>query len=205
MIGVNWIKKLIDSFYGIFMSNTMFLLSNIPLILMLFARNSLIEIYFASLLTCPAITALYYTMGKFFRYEDISVIKNYIKGYKSNFLMSIKIGLLLNTPIMLIAYSLFRAATPFYYLQVIFVICLLMMMLYTYPLLSRYHITVKNLLVLSFISILKQVKSTLAMIILLFMMVIITLLYTSLSVLFAFSIFAYMSIFLTNSYLESYE
>lgn len=201
-------KKIIDYFYGFFMCNTMFLLSNVMLFVLLIGRNhvqlSFFEVYIGCLLLSPAITALYYTMGKFYRYEDISVVRNYIHGYKVNFIQSIKIGVFFFTPILLMLWT--RANnTPVFYLQLIACILLILMMLYAYPLLSRYHTDTKSLLILSFISLFRTFKITLASMFFVFICGLILLIYPSLTVLIVFSVVGFMVMFFMNQYLESFE
>lgn len=209
MVSINIVKKIIDYFYGVFMCNTMFLISNSFLLLLLIKNKtssiSLLEVYFVALLISPSLTALYYALGKLLRYEDISVVRNYVHGYKTNFIQSLWVGAFLYTPILMIVYSIRHSLSIVMYLQLIVLTVLVLMTLYIYPILSRFHIKIKALLILSFVSIFKQIKTTLSAVFIVIMFILVTLLYPSISVLFIFSCFGLTVMHLVNPFLEVLE
>ncbi|MEH7180088.1 DUF624 domain-containing protein [Neobacillus vireti] len=92
--------------YALFMTNVYFVLSNIICLFFFLALEptfSNITIYFLSLIpTGPAITALFYSIGKLIREKELSPLHDFIHGYKINFKDTMKFWL----PLLLVLYIL---------------------------------------------------------------------------------------------------
>ncbi|MEH6992160.1 DUF624 domain-containing protein [Neobacillus drentensis] len=92
--------------YALFMTNIYFVLSNIICLFFFMTLEpafSNITIYFLALIpTGPAITALFYSIGKLIREKELSPLHDFIHGYKINFKDTMKFWL----PLLLVLYIL---------------------------------------------------------------------------------------------------
>lgn len=94
------IEKMLDFFnyvFWFFLLNLFFMVLNIPLVSFLtFVGISKISTYLPLFLLCliplgPSFTTLLYCMGKIIKNKDINIIKDFIKGFKLNFIQSLTI------------------------------------------------------------------------------------------------------------------
>jgi uncharacterized membrane protein YesL len=92
--------------YALFMTNIYFVLSNIICLFFFMTLEptfSNISIYFLALIpTGPAITALFYSIGKLIREKELSPLHDFIHGYRINFKDTMKYWL----PLLLVLYIL---------------------------------------------------------------------------------------------------
>jgi uncharacterized membrane protein YesL len=92
--------------YALFMTNIYFVLCNIICLFFFMTLEptfSNITIYFLALIpTGPAITALFYSIGKLIREKELSPLHDFIHGYKINFKDTMKFWL----PLLLVLYIL---------------------------------------------------------------------------------------------------
>lgn len=92
--------------YALFMTNIYFVLSNIICLFFFMTLEptfSNITIYFLALIpTGPAISALFYSIGKLIREKELSPLHDFIHGYKINFKDTMKFWL----PLLLVLYIL---------------------------------------------------------------------------------------------------
>lgn len=92
--------------YALFMTNIYFVLSNIICLFFFMTLEptfSNITIYFLALIpTGPAITALFYSIGKLIREKELSPLHDFVHGYKINFKDTMKFWL----PLLLVLYIL---------------------------------------------------------------------------------------------------
>jgi uncharacterized membrane protein YesL len=92
--------------YALFMTNIYFVLCNIICLFFFITLEptfSNITIYFLALIpTGPAITALFYSIGKLIREKELSPLHDFIHGYKINFIDTMKFWL----PLLLVLYIL---------------------------------------------------------------------------------------------------
>lgn len=136
-----------------FISNIVFILCNLPLLLFLFLfERSDINNYTLLFSICllplaPALTALMYTMNRLIALKSISVLKDYFRSYRLNFLQAIKTGSIQIILVLSLITYLNKAhnmshgylITPFLY---VLLFLILMMSLYIYPILAKFHIKV---------------------------------------------------------------
>ncbi|MDQ1003290.1 putative membrane protein YesL [Neobacillus niacini] len=92
--------------YALFMTNIYFVISNIICLFFFMTLEptfSNISIYFLALIpTGPAITALFYSIGKLIREKELSPLHDFIHGYRINFKDTMKYWL----PLLLVLYIL---------------------------------------------------------------------------------------------------
>lgn len=158
-------------------------------------------------------TALFYVCGKKARKEDVYVFRGFFKSFKENFLQ----GTLLTIIFSLLWYSgylYFRILTSgaasnwvkiaglFFIIQLIFIT------LYVFPILSRFDMPIKNIILSSFIFANRHFISTIICAVLFGVCVFVTLSLSPFSI-FAFGIYAMVSSFLFQriftKYIESLD
>lgn len=209
---ISFLKTMVDYFYGIFMGNVLFLISNIPLLYLLYiilpprsVEPSTMEIFLCLLPAGPAFTALLYSMNKVIREGDISVIRNYGKSYRRNVKQSLALWSSLLLFLVLLFVGVSGSRTAFYYLQLIGLVLLVFESLYVMAILSRFETTGTKAFMMAFYSIFSHFKET---ILLLFMMVfamMVLVIYPSIGILFVFSGFASLVMIVLNNYLTQLE
>ena len=98
--------KVMNYIYWIFMSSTLFLLSNILLVFSVYAvvlasQEAPLSIYHLIMIGIfaiplgPSLASMYVVMSKIVQTQEVSVIKDYIKGYRQHFIQSSMISFIL--------------------------------------------------------------------------------------------------------------
>lgn len=163
-----YLKTLVDYFYGIFIGNLMFLISNLPILIIIYFSlpprslvPSTLELYLCLLPVGPAFTALLYAMNRMVYKSDISVIRNFWKSYRINFRQALIAWGIISLFIVLLSIDIRMSNSIFLYLQIIFLIMLVFESIYVMALLSRFQTTLKKVVAVAFYSIFSQFKETL--------------------------------------------
>lgn len=149
--------RIMQYLYYFLSVNLFFLLTNslfIAALLYIPISLSNLFIFAAALIpTGASITALFYTMGKLHRDKSINPTKDFFKAYKNNFLMSTKYWLIiLIVLIVLLVDILFVLNRRWLILTIISFIVLglvILFSIYGFSLLSRFEVSLKNLIIFS--------------------------------------------------------
>ncbi|MDP4179258.1 MAG: DUF624 domain-containing protein [Bacillota bacterium] len=161
----------------LFIGNIYFALCNLPLIYILFlipsagsdfTNNfvSYIPIMFLCLIPIgPSITALLSVMGKLVREKDINLTKDYFKAYKANFKQSTLLWIFTLIVIVILSVDLYYFRTHssnvvIRYLFLILIFIVIIMTLYTFPILSRFYMKSKDVIRLSYYYAIAKFKTT---------------------------------------------
>ncbi|SER51233.1 Uncharacterized membrane protein YesL [Gracilibacillus ureilyticus] len=158
----------IQYIYYFLMTNIHFMLANLLFVLsfIIFELTlaNMIIFYFALIPAGPALAALYAVMGKLTREKEISPAKDFWNYYRKNFFISIKYWLLKWTILAMLLIDLQYTNAQLKWLTPVIVILLvifLLIMLYAFPVLTRFEVKVKNLWLVSIYSNFKFFKTTL--------------------------------------------
>ncbi|WP_160671822.1 DUF624 domain-containing protein [Clostridium sp. C8-1-8] len=152
------LSKVLNYVHWFFLLNIYFFLCNILFIVSIFTMELKFEyiiIFFIALIpTGPSITALCYTMGKIIREKYVDTTRDYFRAYKENFLSSMKLWLifLVSMFILLLDIKLCFLNRSFLFLlipTVLIVLFIVLMFSYSFPLLSRFSMKIKDILKLS--------------------------------------------------------
>ena len=148
--------------FWFFLGNLYFLLLNIPLLFILIVllsndTSTILEGLTPIIIICcipigPAATALLSVMGKLIREKDINITKDFFKAYKTNFFQSlffwaleiIIISILFIDIRFFILSSYPRVLTIFIFIVIIFIF---LMSLYVFPIISRFYLGTKYILI----------------------------------------------------------
>lgn len=119
------------------------------------------QIAFLSLLIGPAITALLSAMQKLVRYKDIAVWKDYFKAYRQNFGQSLFITAIMVFAVTMLymdfAYFVRKDMKGIANVFMIFIILLIMISTYIYPILSRFNLKTIDIFKISFKMCMKRI------------------------------------------------
>lgn len=158
----------IQYFYYFLITNIHFMLANI---LFLFAFvfvemsvQNIILFYIALLPTGPSLAALYATMGKMIRERDLSPTKDFWSYYKDNFGISTKYWFIQWTIMTILIVDIYYANQYIPMLSPVFLILFIFMlfvMLYAFPVITRFEVKLKNLFIVSIYAIFRFFKTTL--------------------------------------------
>jgi uncharacterized membrane protein YesL len=179
--------------YYLMVTNLIWVLTSIPIITM-----------------GASTTSLFYIMGKVIRDEDIKVLRDYWKSFKMNFKQATVIWVVLlllyaivyiNIENMALMGSMERYIKP---IQYFILIELTIMTIYIFPLLSRYHITTKNLLKASFFIGSRHLLTTALCLASAALIVFLTLSFTGLFILLFVSLYALVSYYLIQRVTKRY-
>jgi len=152
------------------MINFWFLLTNIFFmisVLVLEPQMENILFYIISLIpTGPALAACFASMDQFLQDGDINATRTFFSNYKKNFKSSCMYWLSQLFLILIFSFNsiYIRENTTLSFLLPLLLAlfaCILLTNLYAFPLLTRYHITLKNLWIISMISLYKYWYQTL--------------------------------------------
>jgi len=146
--------KIITYIYAFFITNLLFILSNILLVIVIFDFNLIstwLFLFIALLPLGPAFGALFYSMGKLVREGDINPIKAYMKGYALNFKIAFSFGLIQSLLLTSLGINLGFVFSTFWMaiLFMLLITLLFMVSLYGFAILSRFEMKLKNLCFLS--------------------------------------------------------
>ncbi|KAB8130995.1 DUF624 domain-containing protein [Gracilibacillus oryzae] len=158
----------IQYIYQFMMINIYFMCANILFILAFIffelTLANMIIFYVALLPAGPALAAIFATMGKLTREKEISPTKDFWLYYKKNFGISMKYWLVKWTILAMLLVDLRYANINMKWLTpilIILIIIFLFIMLYAFPILTRFEVKFKNLWIVSIYANFKFFKSTL--------------------------------------------
>lgn len=173
--------KVMNYIYWIFMSSTLFLLSNILLVFSVYAvvlasQEAPLSIYHLIMIGIfaiplgPSLASMYVVMSKIIQTQEVSVIKDFIKGYRQHFIQSSMISFILFFFYLLSVgnYVIIQQSETvgFLLLPLLIVISLLMCVtLYTFPLASFKKYKTKEIFKLSLYFSIKEFKTTLMLLV----------------------------------------
>ncbi len=144
-------------------------------------------------------TALFYVCGKKARKEDPYIIKHFFKSFKENFKQATVITLILGVMLFsaYLYFEILRSGTAPMWIKIIglfFIMQVTLISLYIFPVLSRFEMTIKNIMISSFLFANKHfVTSIICMI--LFIINVIAIISLTPFALFSFGIYALVSSF----------
>ncbi|WP_208586548.1 YesL family protein [Gracilibacillus suaedae] len=158
----------VQYFYYFLITNIHFMLANFLFLLaFVFVEMSVqnIILFFIALLPAgPSLAALYATMGKMIRERDLSPTKDFWSYYKNNFEIATKYWIVQLTIMTILIIDIYYANQFLAVLSPVFLILLIFMlflMLYAFPILSRFEVKLKNLLIVSVYAVFRYFKTTL--------------------------------------------
>jgi uncharacterized membrane protein YesL len=199
-----------------FIGNFYFLLCNIPLVFVLlsFSGEHIPEYLFLLTLSAlpvgPAYTALLSAMGKLVREKDVSMTRAYFSAYKTNFFQAFFFWALEIVLILVLILDIRFFATKSYGN---FIIAFMYVMiglvffasLYIFPVVSRFYLKNLDVIKISFYFIAKKWKTTISCVAVLITSFAISYKFTSIAVLFIFSLMCYAIMLLQKDALKELE
>lgn len=152
-----------------FVTNLWFLVMISPIIMYMYFFSGHISIpivLLLSILIGPAVTTLFSLMGKLIREKEISSTKDFFHFYKLNFLQGLVVGIILNILISICYFDVnyFSSMGNKYmsYLFLAFLVLIMMLSMYIYPIISRYNIKIRHLFKLSINLLFKKIYISLS-------------------------------------------
>lgn len=152
-----------------FITNLWFLVMILPLIIYIYkfeGNISMTILLLISILVGPAITTLFSIMGKLLREGEIASTKDFFHFYKLNFLQSLLVGIVLNILISIAYFDMnyFSSKGNMYlsYLFLAFLVLIILLSLYIYPIISRYNIKILHLFKISIKLLIKKIYISLS-------------------------------------------
>lgn len=207
----------IASEYGVafVLSNIYFILCNIPAIYysLVVALDpdafSVLMLFIFMIPTGPAITALCCSMGKLFRDKEISITNYFFTSYKKNFLSSLKLWAIQLTIIFifLMDYQYFIQKGNIF-LPMIFIaliVYIIVMGLYAFPILSRFELKTKSLVLISLYYAVRKFHITILKVVLFIATYYLYIKIPFIGILCLFSLLSYVTMFYDNSMLLELE
>lgn len=205
-----------DYFIYFLMGSIYFWVLNIPLIIYLIisfinpSLDSKLFLFIALMPIFPAGTALLSVMGKLFREKDINITRDFFYSYKTNFVISIKIGLLqvfllevFNLEKLYI--SLNEGLKFFKYLIEIFILINIMINFYLLSIISRFYVRFFDLYKLSIYYLIRRPYIGIVSIIMIYLLGVIAYKLSFILGLFFISILGYVVISMMNNILTILE
>ncbi len=196
-------------FMWFFMANIYFLLSNIPLVVVVMIFNGvwnsdyIILLVLSLLPVGPSSIALLKVMDKLLREKYISVTKDYFVEYYKNFKYSlIHWTITLGCGIILVADIIYFTGTILWSFFIILLLVLLATSIIAYPIIARYKLEFKKVWAIAFIYAIKKFNITLGVFLLLLVSGVILYQIPLIAIYIVFSIVAYMIMKLSNNILE---
>ena len=154
--------------YYFFLINFYFIMCNILFIIVFYLANFVFEnillFYFTLIPMGPSITAVLSSMGKLVREKEINPTLDYFKAYKENLIPTLKYWLIQLTVLLILAIDIFYSINRSNILSPVFLILIivcLFIMLYAFPIISRFEVKIKNLFLVSIYANFRFLKVTL--------------------------------------------
>ncbi|GAA4067607.1 YesL family protein [Amphibacillus indicireducens] len=162
------IYQIINYIYAFFMTNLYFLLLISPFIMVYYLAEFTVQnilLYYVTLIPFgPAFAALLKTMDKLISDKAIRPTADFWQFFVQNFKVSIKYWLIQWTILVILIIDIYYANLNIPSLSIVFLIFILfflLLMLYTFPILTRFEVKMKNLFVVSIYSMFRYLKVTL--------------------------------------------
>ncbi|MDL4841898.1 DUF624 domain-containing protein [Aquibacillus rhizosphaerae] len=153
--------------YAFFVTNLYFLLCNLLFFIVYFLADftfqNIILFYLTMIPMGPSITAVLSAMGKLVREKDVSPSIEFWKAYKRNFWVTMKYWFIQLTIIFILIIDIYYATTRINFISPLFFLFLLaslFVMMYALPVITRFEVKLKNLLIVSIYSNFKFFKTT---------------------------------------------
>lgn len=180
------------------MTNLYFILCNLLFFIVFYLADFVFEnilLFYITLIPMgPAITAVLSTMGKLVREKDIQVTRDFFKAYTLNFWPTMKYWFIQLTILLILAIDIGYSTnhsnifSPVFF--ILMIVCVFIM-IYAFPIISRFEVKLKNLFIVSIYSNFKYFKATLLNITSIGAFVIIYWNFPSISFLFSISLIGY--------------
>lgn len=152
-----------------FITNLWFLVMISPIIIYMYIFSGHVStpvVLLLSMLIGPAVTTLFSLMGKFAREKEISPTKDFFHFYKLNFLQGLVVGIILNILISIcyfdVNYFSLRGNKYMSYLFLAFLVLIIMLSMYIYPIISRYNIRIRHIFKISINLLFKKIYISLS-------------------------------------------
>ncbi|GAA5417225.1 hypothetical protein Pryu01_02288 [Paraliobacillus ryukyuensis] len=162
------IYTIVNYIYAFLTTNFYFLLANSLFIIVFFLADFTIQnilLYYVALLPFgPAIAALFGVMGKLVRDKVTQPTKDYWYYYRKNFKIAMKYWLIQATIFLILIIDIYYAQLFISFLAPLFFIFLIVsgfIMLYAFPILTKFEVKLKNLFFVSFYANFHYFKKTL--------------------------------------------
>jgi len=159
------IFMIVNTIYALFMVNLYFVLANpIFFYLYLFVPTTIDDtlIMFLSAITMgPALGATFFAMGKLIREGDVSPTKDFWRGYKMNFMISLKYWLVMLLLLFVVFVNLTHIFDTGQFSAFSWFFIILLALIFTlnfsaFSILSRFGVTVKNLWIYAVLNLFKK-------------------------------------------------
>jgi uncharacterized membrane protein YesL len=159
---------MIKYFYYFFLTNFYFIVCNILFFIVFYLADIVFEnilLFYITLIPMgPSITAVLSSMAKLVREKDIEPTKDFFKAYHLNFITTMKYWLIQLTIIFILLIDILQSASNtslFSPIYLILLIACIFIMIYAFPIISRFEVKIKNLFIISIYANFKYAKSTL--------------------------------------------
>ncbi|MEK5038147.1 YesL family protein [Sporosarcina sp. FSL K6-3457] len=192
---------LVTNFYFVLCNSLFFLV----FYLADFTFENILLFFIASIPMGPSITALFSTMGKLVREKEMNPTSEYFKAYKANFFITMKYWMIQLSIIFILLIDVHYSTSNDNILSPFFLILLLIclfIMLYAFPIISRFEVKIKSLFIISIYSNFKFLKASLVNITSLIAFAIISINFPSISSLFSISLLVYFIMYNLREPLE---
>lgn len=160
--------KITQYIYYFFMINFYFIICNILFFVAFYLADFTIKnilLFYVTLIPMgPSITAVLSTMGKLVREKDLSPTVDFFKAYKLNFVDTMKYWFIQLTILLILVIDIYYSINNSNILSpvfLIFIIVCIFIMIYAFPIISRFEVKIKNLFIISIYSNFKFPKATL--------------------------------------------
>lgn len=161
------IYQITSYIYAFFITNLYFLLLISPFIIVYYLAEFTVQnilLYYVTLIPFgPALAALLKTMDKLVIDKIIQPTADFWHYFVQNFKVSMKYWLIQWTIFVILIIDIYYANLNFSSISIIFLIFILfflILMLYAFPILTRFEVKMKNLFVISFYSMFRYIKKT---------------------------------------------
>lgn len=162
------IYQIINYIYAFFMTNLYFLLLISPFIVVYYLAEFTVQnilLYYVTLIPFgPAFAALLKTMDKLISDKVIRPTADFWQFFVRNFKVSTKYWLIQWTILVILIIDIYYANLNIPSLSIVFLIFIvffLLLILYTFPILTRFEVKLKNLFIVSIYSLFRYIKVTL--------------------------------------------
>lgn len=204
--------KYTNYFYWFLMGNIYFALLNIPLLFLLFfssppqsLKPSILEVFLCCLPIGPAFTALLGVMGKLIREKHVNITRDFFRMYKMNFKQSSFLWIIELVVLTILYIDIKSVNNPFRILFIILFVIVFLTGLYIFPIISRFHVKTKDVIIFSFIYLFKHFKATVFIMLSVIFSAIIFSAIPSMSILFIASLQCYCIMYFQNDILKNIE
>lgn len=154
--------------YAFLVTNFYFVVSNLLFFIAYFLADFTFEnilLYYITLIPMgPSLTAVFFTMGKLVREREVSPTPEYWKAYKNSFGTSFKYWFIQLTIMFIIMVDIYYSTSNVNILSPLYLVLLvfsLLVMMYAFPIIARFEVKIRNLIIISVYSIFRFFKSTL--------------------------------------------